>query len=207
MAPSPWRWQWAGFCRYRWHLPARSRSRRHCGPSSRRMPKQTRPTPPLRPSATDARPYQRRGGGRRGRRHSRLRHPAPARRVSRTRSQGPPVRHRERPPGADLQVRRRARPPRLERLAGAKPGTLIDPPPQRRHTDRERALLRQAETRYRRFVSDRQASTPSTGGAGATPERASQRSSKDKAAQHPKPQGLRFATSVTHAQTRVSHHQ
>ena len=45
-----------------------------------------------------------------------------------------------------------------------------------------RPTAREAETSYRRFVSDRQGSTPSKAGAGATPGRASQRSSKDKAA-------------------------
>jgi transposase len=71
----------------------------------------------------------------------------------------------------------------LERLAGADPGTLTDARHQRRHTDRERELQRQAERSYRRLVRDWQAAAPPTQvGAGATPGRASQRSSKDKAA-------------------------
>jgi transposase len=48
--------------------------------------------------------------------------------------------------------------------------------------DAERELSRQAETAYRRLVSDWQATGPPKVGAGATPGRASQRSSKDKAA-------------------------
>jgi transposase len=48
--------------------------------------------------------------------------------------------------------------------------------------DAERELSRQAETAYRRLVSDWQATGPAKAGAGATPGRASQRSSKDKAA-------------------------
>jgi transposase len=48
--------------------------------------------------------------------------------------------------------------------------------------DAERELSRQAETAYRRLVSDWQATRPPKVGAGATPGRASQRSSKDKAA-------------------------
>jgi transposase len=48
--------------------------------------------------------------------------------------------------------------------------------------DAERELSRQAEAAYRRLVSDWQATGPPKVGAGATPGRASQRSSKDKAA-------------------------
>ena len=48
--------------------------------------------------------------------------------------------------------------------------------------DAERELSRQAEAAYRRLVSDWQATGPAKAGAGATPGRASQRSSKDKAA-------------------------
>jgi transposase len=62
----------------------------------------------------------------------------------------------------------------------------------------ERELSRQAEAAYRRLVNDWKASGPPRAGAGATPGRASQRPSKGKAArQTPKPQGLRFASSVT----------
>jgi hypothetical protein len=65
----------------------------------------------------------------------------------------------------------------------------------------ERELSRQAETAYRRLVSDWQASGPAKVGAGATPGRASQRPSKGKAArQANKPQNLRFASSVTRTQ-------
>jgi hypothetical protein len=46
----------------------------------------------------------------------------------------------------------------------------------------ERELSRQAEVAYRRLVSDWKAAGPPKAGAGATPGRASQRSSKDKAA-------------------------
>jgi transposase len=46
----------------------------------------------------------------------------------------------------------------------------------------ERELSRQAEAAYRRLVSDWKASGPPKVGAGATPGRASQRPSKDKAA-------------------------
>jgi transposase len=73
---------------------------------------------------------------------------------------------------------------RLELLAGA--------PPQKGRKgiaggkskavfDAERELSRQAETAYRRLVTDAKATAPKAG-AGATPGRASQRSSKDKAA-------------------------
>jgi len=68
---------------------------------------------------------------------------------------------------------------RLERLAGAAPGTLVDPRQQRRHVERERELQRQAERSYRRLVSDWRASHK---GGGATPGRASQRPSRAKAA-------------------------
>ena len=68
---------------------------------------------------------------------------------------------------------------RLERLADAPPGTVVDARHQRRFCDRERELQRQAEHSYRRLVKDWQA----TGrGAGATPGRASQRPSKGSAA-------------------------
>jgi transposase len=73
----------------------------------------------------------------------------------------------------------------LELLAGA-------PPQKGRHGiaggkskavfDAERELSRQAEATYRRLVSDWKATGQSRAGAGATPGRASQRSSKDKAA-------------------------
>jgi transposase len=66
----------------------------------------------------------------------------------------------------------------------------------------ERELSRQAEAAYRRLVSDWQASGPAKEGAGATSGRASQRPSRGKAArQTPKPQGLRFASSVTRTQS------
>src|SRR4051812_33613822 len=48
--------------------------------------------------------------------------------------------------------------------------------------DAERELSRQAEAAYRRFITDWRASGPPRAGAGATPGRASQWSSKDKAA-------------------------
>jgi hypothetical protein len=71
----------------------------------------------------------------------------------------------------------------------------------------ERELSRQAETPYRRLVSDWQATGPPGVGAGATPGRASQRSSKDKAArQTPQPQGLHFASSVTRTHPGESQH-
>jgi len=73
----------------------------------------------------------------------------------------------------------RAKLRRLERLAGATPGTLTPARYQRRLRAQERELQRQAERSYRRMVSDWQATKV---GAGATPGRASQRSSKDKAA-------------------------
>jgi transposase len=68
---------------------------------------------------------------------------------------------------------------RLERLADAPAGTLVDARHQRRHRDRERELQRQAERSYRRLVSDWQAAGK---GACATPGRASQRPSKGSAA-------------------------
>jgi transposase len=74
---------------------------------------------------------------------------------------------------------------KLELLAGA-------PPQKGRHGiaggkskavfDAERELSRQAEAAYRRLVNDWRATGPAKMGAGATPGRASQRSSKDKAA-------------------------
>jgi transposase len=74
---------------------------------------------------------------------------------------------------------------KLELLAGA-------PPQKGRHGiaggkskavfDAERELSRQAEAAYRRLVNDWRATGPAKVGAGATPGRASQRSSKDKAA-------------------------
>ena len=51
----------------------------------------------------------------------------------------------------------RAKLRRLERLAGATPGTLVDARHQRRHREQERELQRQAERSYRRLVSDWQA--------------------------------------------------
>src|SRR5215207_232126 len=80
----------------------------------------------------------------------------------------------------------RAKLRRLERLAGAMPGTLVDARHQRRHSEQERELQRQAERSYRRLVSDWQATGK---GAGATQGRASQRPSKGTAArQTSKPQ-------------------
>ena len=74
---------------------------------------------------------------------------------------------------------------RLELLAGA-------PPQKGRHGiaggkskavfDAERELSRQAETAYRRLVSDWRASGPGKAGAGVTPGRASSRPSKGQAA-------------------------
>jgi transposase len=93
---------------------------------------------------------------------------------------------------------------RLELLAGA--------PPQKGRKgvagnkskalfEAERELSRQAEAAYRRLVSDWKAAGPARAGAGATPGRASQRSSKDNAArQANQPQNLRFASSVTRTQ-------
>jgi len=99
---------------------------------------------------------------------------------------------------------------KLELLAGA-------PPQKGRHGiaggkskavfDAERELSRQAEAAYRRLVNDWQATGPAKVGAGATPGRASQRSSKDKAArQAPLLQDLRFASSVTRTHPGESHH-
>jgi transposase len=80
----------------------------------------------------------------------------------------------------------RAKLRRLERLAGAQPGTLTEARHQRRHTDQERELQRQAERSYRRLVSDWRATGKD---AGATQGRASQRPSKGTAArQTSKPQ-------------------
>ena len=47
----------------------------------------------------------------------------------------------------------RAKLRRLERLAGAAPGTVINARHQRRHVDRERELQRQAEAGYRRWLA------------------------------------------------------
>jgi len=75
---------------------------------------------------------------------------------------------------------------RLERLADAPAGAVINARYQRRHVDQKRELQRQVERSYRRLVSDWQASQK---GAGATPGRASQRPSKRSAArQASKPQ-------------------
>ena len=75
---------------------------------------------------------------------------------------------------------------RLERLAGLERGALVDPRHQRRLVDRERELQLQAESSYRRLVSDWRASGM---GAGATLGRASSRPSTRQAArQTSKPQ-------------------
>jgi transposase len=74
---------------------------------------------------------------------------------------------------------------RLELLAGAPPQKGrkgIAGGKSQRVFDAERELSRQAETAYRRLVSDWKATGPAKVGAGATPGRASHRSSKDKAA-------------------------
>jgi transposase len=74
---------------------------------------------------------------------------------------------------------------RLELLAGARPQKGrhgIAGGKSKAVFDAERELSRQAEAAYRRLVSDWQATGPAKAGAGATPGRASQRSSKDKAA-------------------------
>ena len=79
-------------------------------------------------------------------------------------------------------VRRKLR--RLELTAGApraKPGPNHDPVWDTSTDDAEKRLARQAEATYRRLVADWQASGPKAG-AGATPEHASQRPSKGKAA-------------------------
>ncbi len=79
-------------------------------------------------------------------------------------------------------VRRKLR--ALERVAGApraKPGPKSDPVWNTTNEAAERRVAEQAEAAYRRFVADWQASRPKAG-AGATPERASSRPSKGKAA-------------------------
>jgi transposase len=79
-------------------------------------------------------------------------------------------------------VRRKLR--ALERAAGApraKPGPKPDPVWNTTNEAAERRVAEQAEAAYRRFVADWQTSGPKVG-AGATPERASQRPSKGKAA-------------------------
>lgn len=79
-------------------------------------------------------------------------------------------------------VRRKLR--RLELAAGApraKSGPNPDPVWNSNHDGAEKRLALQAEIAYRRFVADWQATGPKVG-AGATPERASQRPSKGKAA-------------------------
>jgi hypothetical protein len=68
---------------------------------------------------------------------------------------------------------------RLERLADAPPGTLVDTRHQRRFRDRERELQQQAESSYRRLVGDW---TAARKGAGATTGRASSRPSSRQAA-------------------------
>ena len=79
-------------------------------------------------------------------------------------------------------VRRKLR--RLELAAGAarlRPGPNPDPVWNTTSDDAEKRLAEQAEAAYRRLVTDWQATAPKTG-AGATPERASNRPSKGKAA-------------------------
>lgn len=79
-------------------------------------------------------------------------------------------------------VRRKIR--RLELTAGAprrKPGPNTDPVWNTSTDEAEKRFARQAEQAYQRLVADWQASGPKAG-AGATPERASQRPSKGKAA-------------------------
>ena len=79
-------------------------------------------------------------------------------------------------------VRRKLR--TLELKAGAppaKPGPRRNPVWKTANDDAERQLAERAETAYRRLVADWRASGPKAG-AGATPERASQRPSKGKAA-------------------------
>jgi transposase len=79
-------------------------------------------------------------------------------------------------------VRRKLR--ALELKAGAprtKPGPNADPVWNTTGEDREQRLALQAEMAYRRLVADWQAAGQKTG-AGATPERASERPSKGKAA-------------------------
>lgn len=65
--------------------------------------------------------------------------------------------------------------------------------------DAERERSRQAETAYRRLVSDWQATRPATKGAGATPGAriSNALEGQSRAADSVKPQGLRFASSVT----------
>lgn len=80
-------------------------------------------------------------------------------------------------------VRRKLR--RLELAAGApraKTGPNPDPVWNTDRDDAENRLALQAEIAYRRFVADWQATGPKRVGAGATPERASSRPSKGKAA-------------------------
>jgi transposase len=79
-------------------------------------------------------------------------------------------------------VRRKIR--RLEFVAGAaraKPGPNPDPTWNTTTDEADKRLAIQAEAAYRRLVTDWQATGPKVG-AGATPERASQRPSKGKAA-------------------------
>ncbi|MGH2941170.1 MAG: IS110 family transposase [Solirubrobacteraceae bacterium] len=79
-------------------------------------------------------------------------------------------------------VRRKIR--RLELTAGAprrKPGPTTDPVWNTSTDEAEKRFAYQAEQAYRRLVADWQASDPKVG-AGATPERASHRPSKGKAA-------------------------
>jgi transposase len=94
---------------------------------------------------------------------------------------------------------------RLELLAGAPPQKGrkgVAGNKSKQVFEAERELSRQAEAAYRRLISDWRAGGPAKVGAGATPGRASQRPSKGKAArQTPQPQGLRFASSVTHTQS------
>jgi transposase len=74
---------------------------------------------------------------------------------------------------------------KLELLAGARPQKGrhgIAGGKSKAVFDAERELSRQAEAAYRRLVTDWKATGPAKVGAGATPGRASQRSSKDKAA-------------------------
>jgi transposase len=74
---------------------------------------------------------------------------------------------------------------RLERLAGAAPGTVVDARYQRRLSERERELQLQAERSYQRLIRDWRQSGK---GAGATPGRASSRPSSRQAARQTKPQ-------------------
>ena len=79
-------------------------------------------------------------------------------------------------------VRRKTR--RLELIAGAprrRPGPNSDPIWSTSTDEAEKRFARQAEIAYRRLVADWQTSGPKVG-AGATPERASQKPSKGKAA-------------------------